>query len=572
MADAEAWSAAPSDWVDAYDWAVVRMATHFAAGSKAPRLLFGTVSLLSRERPRPVGSAVLESCKVRSGRDGKVFFRRTTLSARDAIRWYRSDTNAGFLTPMPSSVSEIDPKLDGVSLMSVELVDDPHWPALGLPVAADWDLGGPGNPAPFIGAGAQPARIHRRFGRTDAFDAVLRDARAIEFIKRRLRIDLLAYREYIGSLTLIAPDPIIKSIRNFVAPNKSGQGEDLVFRCIPRAGQTLAGLQLTVIEKRANLLSRFETRPVPLDGLMVVRSQLPVQASGFVITHPIHGVIADQSPLPFLRTININVGVASRRVKIVAPRSEGRRSADASYEIVERAHEVLSTSGKVEPMTTVARVLEGEARRSRQALARALGQTWFEDGQRSAAIDFLRTRIGRAKTQVIIADPYFGANQVMQFLHAIEDIKVDIFVLTSQLAFESSAVDQTGGSTAPENGTAEVTGGVDAAAASSTSREHRHPLRAFESAWATLDQRGVSNARIGILVGRSPPLHDRFLAIDNDVWFLGNSLNALGERASLIVRLPDSEPVLEQLHAMIETSVSLEDYKAGRERSGGGKS
>ena len=236
-------STSQSDWVQAYDWAVVRLITHIAAGSKASRLLFGTVSLLSKERPRPASSAGLESCKVRSGRDGKLFFRRTTLSAADAITWYRSNTNTGLLTPVPSCASEVDPKLDGFLLAPMELVDDPQWPSLGLPVAADWDLGGPGNPAPFIGAGAQPALIHRRFGRADTFDAILRDTRAIEFIKRRLHIDLLAYREYLGSLTLIAPDPILKTIRNFIAEDKRGKGEDLVFRFVPRTGQTLAGLQ-----------------------------------------------------------------------------------------------------------------------------------------------------------------------------------------------------------------------------------------------------------------------------------------------------------------------------------------
>lgn len=564
-ASTEASATAAPAWSNAYDWAVVRLITHFAAGSKAPRLLFGTVSLLSKDRPRPTSVTGLETCKLRSGRDGKLFFRRTALSAIDAINWYRSDAETRFVTPVPSLAGEVDPKLDGVPLALTELADDPHWPSLGLPVAADWDLGGPGNPAPFIGSGSAPARIHRRFGSADKFESVLQDANAIEFVKRRLHIDVLAYREYLGSLTLIAPDPIIKTIRNFIAEDKTGRGEDLVFRFVPRPGQTLAGLQLTVIEKRANLLSRFETTPIPSDGLVVLRSQLPIQASGYVVTHPTHGVIADQPPLPFIRTINMNVGVASRRVKVKAPMSETHKSADASYEVVESSHEVLSTHGLAAPMTTVARVFESEARRSRQAFARSLGQTWFEDGQREAALSFIRTRIGRGRTQVIIADPYFGANQIMQFVHAIRDIKVDIFVLTSRLAFEASADGDDSELTQQETGTSDTSASSsDVPPAHSKESKILRRLHEFQDALETLERRGVPNARVGVLAGRNPPLHDRFLAVDDDVWFLGNSLNALGDRASLILKVPDSEPVLARLHAMIGTSVSFEDYKSSR--------
>ena len=53
-----------------------------------------------------------------------------------------------------------------------------------------------------------------------------------------------------------------------------------------------------------------------------------------------------------------------------------------------------------------------------------------------------------------------------------------------------------------------------------------------------------------VLNGRVPPLHDRFLVIDGVALFLGNSLNALGHRASLISSVPDSEPILAKLRVM----------------------
>ena len=69
---------------------------------------------------------------------------------------------------------------------------------------------------------------------------------------------------------------------------------------------------------------------------------------------------------------------------------------------------------------------------------------------------------------------------------------------------------------------------------------------------------------IRILTGDPPPVHDRFLVVDGEVWFSGNSLNALGERAGVIVRLPDPTPVVARIEAFWRNSPSLSDWLASR--------
>ena len=68
----------------------------------------------------------------------------------------------------------------------------------------------------------------------------------------------------------------------------------------------------------------------------------------------------------------------------------------------------------------------------------------------------------------------------------------------------------------------------------------------------------------GPVPGRAPRLHDRFLVIDGAAWFLGGSLNAIGERPSLAVRLPDPEPVEARLEEIVvaEDTLSFENYAA----------
>ena len=79
-----------TEFVGAFDWAVVRLATYFSASASKARLLFASVSLLTKDRPRPPTSRGSDSYTIGKGKSGKVFFRRTVLSAHDAITWYRS--------------------------------------------------------------------------------------------------------------------------------------------------------------------------------------------------------------------------------------------------------------------------------------------------------------------------------------------------------------------------------------------------------------------------------------------------------------------------------------------------
>ena len=61
---------------------------------------------------------------------------------------------------------------------------------------------------------------------------------------------------------------------------------------------------------------------------VVSSRQLPVQSSGYVVAHPVHGVLAYQAPLPFLRAVGLSVGMVGRRVKVEVPESDALRCGD----------------------------------------------------------------------------------------------------------------------------------------------------------------------------------------------------------------------------------------------------
>ena len=70
--------------------------------------------------------------------------------------------------------------------------------------------------------------------------------------------------------------------------------------------------------------------------------------------------------------------------------------------------------------------------------------------------------------------------------------------------------------------------------------------------------------KICVLSGKSSPVHDRFLVIDGEVWLSGNSLSTLGQRAGMIVRLPDPDPVIKRLEAFWLDARVLSEWLSDR--------
>jgi len=141
---------------------------------------------------------------------------------------------------------------------------------------------------------------------------------------------------------------------------------------------------------------------------------------------------------------------------------------------------------------------------------------------------FIQGELKQAKSKVMIADPYLAGLQLGQFLYAVNPETTSVTLLTSGLAFKSK-------------------------------EQEPSKIDNFSQKLAQLEKDIKIAAKVYVL--QSSILHDRFLLIDDSVWFLGNSLNTLGDKASLIVKLPNPDEVIGQLEGMLKQATSFEDYK-----------
>lgn len=538
---------------DFYAGAVIRLATLQRQREKPGCLLFATVSLHPRSRPLP---SPMEGApqRFRVGKtDETIFFRRALLSVQDAVDWYRSLGSGEDTTPIPSRAKERDSRYDGIRIETTSLNDSPTWPHLGLPMEEGMFAfnSGRSHPAPFIGNA--PARIHCRFGSQDGFDLMLADDKAVAFVARRLHIDLRLYREYLGSVVLVAPDPVLTQIDNFMIPASADKGERIFYRFVPRPEVSLGGLKLTTFDEEAHLLTDFSTYDIPTDGILDIDKGDCIGSYGYVVTHPEHGVLACSPPYPFVRQIGFNShAISSGGMTVSIPTSESANSPRIEYQAA--PHSSFSTQsliGEAARIPSVSgRIATAAAYREKISSAKQYGQRWFSDGSREEAIRFIQGELRRAKAKIMIVDPYLAGLQLGQFLYAVNPETVLVTLLTSGLAFKEmkqNASKDRFGKRVKENP------GLH------SKKYEPSKIDDFSKRLTQLKKDAKVNAKTYVL--QSAILHDRFLVIDDAVWFLGNSLNTLGEKASLIVKLPNPDEVIDQIEGMLRQAIPFDNYR-----------
>nr|CAA6819142.1 MAG: Unknown protein [uncultured Thiotrichaceae bacterium] len=230
--------------------------------------------------------------------------------------------------------------------------------------------------------------------------------------------------------------------------------------------------------------------------------------------------------------------MVSQQREVSAPESNSPNASMTKYTVARREKLSLQTIGRKRLLkNSVARVAAAKRDREVRAEAKRLGQYWFEAGQRNEAAKIIRSLISSAQRQVIIADPYFGALQVFQFLFAVTMSDIKTTILTSRLAFESTDKEY-----------------EDILSDKTLSQR----LQILDRSVRKFKDMGNQNCEVKVIPGKQPKLHDRFLIIDESVWLVGSSLNAIGNRSSMMIKLPDPKPVIFSLNEMLLDSVSYE--------------
>ncbi|SEH67337.1 VPA1262 family N-terminal domain-containing protein [Magnetospirillum fulvum] len=445
-------------------------------------LLFAMVELLPSEFPPP--DSTEEQClRTRSlGRRTAVYVRRDVLPATEALTWYEHCRDGHVRLPGSDVV-----------LSTATLAQEPCWPFLTST-----------NNLPFHSWGTVRSHHLLQARTPDAAQRPLVDRKALAWLQDRLYFSLLQYGEWLGSINLVAPNPVLRAIHHTLSVDHQGEGSD--FHAIVRQGHNISGLVLYAAEHRHQGVANLQSIPL-LKAYQRIAHVGRTERVSLAVVCPQRGILEWMEPLPFLRTISISGSMLGTEKEVHVPDTLRRKG--ETYRATVRSLEQTSVMGEESASTHISTFLYSqEAKRRQNAEAERSGQKLF-NGSPDEARDFVRQLIGRARCQVIIVDPYFATTELFAFALAITDHATDVTILTSSGCMRSK--DQT----IPDREAGEVL------------------LHQAEH----LGKQG-EQLKIMVMGGDSAPIHDRFLVIDDTVWLSGNSLNAIGERAGLLMKVP----------------------------------
>lgn len=480
-------------------------------------LVFASAELWPAELPPPAQEQGLTEPAKRLGGKGRIFYSRYVLSAQDALAWYERCRQGKFelLQREASNPTVSEPHLE-----------EPPWPQLVVgtkfPVSGDV-------PSSVRAHHLYPEQVPPLIQRLFELHPELRD-----WASDRILTSFERYPELAGSVHLLAPNPVFRSlhVRLHVAADGS---ESTAIEITPRAGMTSEGLQATVIEHRPTGISAYQTTAFTATPYLRVKHVGAVEEVELYIHCPCRGLLEWQAPSSYIRQATIGVSLVSARKRVQVPRPLG--APPEEYEVP--LSEVASTSTHRElggPTVLPAVLRKREFERKRSDDAERLGQKWFHRS-RTEATEFVRSLIGTAREQVWIVDPYFAAPELFSFALATTHAAAKVVILT-------------GASTAMR-----TPDSIDST------------IEAGEQLLRTLARAEMAHIEVKVMTGDMPTVHDRFLVIDEAVWFTGNSLNSLGERAGMMISVPAPDVVIAKLQDILndpERTKTLADWVAAR--------
>jgi len=481
-------------WDADYGAAVLHLVWDVDRKTKDRVLLCGAIELLPHEVPPPLPTQ--ERC-LELSRKHILYAADVVLPVAAALRWY---TLAKAGAPPRPTDGTLD--LDGPDrFVPVVLDEEPEAPLFSLarrahPFGASWHCC------------ARTRHLIARTFRIEDLWTVDELERAHQWFSRDIDFGMADAPEFWGAVHLIAPNPVFRSIAGHIDRTKRPPGLTITIDYrIGGEGAVLnweldgVGPTGPVFTIRRQLRTSVERIQLPCDvGELYER-----------VIDADRGLLYELGPFTFLGSINTTLNLVSETRHVSVSLADG--SAGDFHVPLDGSFKQSMTTGTSSTTHYADRRLRQEAQlRERRRNARK-GQRWYRDQVPDATLE-LRSIVGRASTRLMVADPYFSGEDVLRILAAATDPSVPIQVLV----------------------------GGDHLRSRQDGVEHGDLL---EASIAECQDAGRMNPiSVRVMSGSPPPLHDRLVAVDDEMWMLGLSLNAFGSRGTMLLRVLDPTPVM----------------------------
>ena len=541
-----------------YHGALVRLATMRAA--RKQYLLFGYVELFPRDIPVPESFRAGEKPWTVPKLGGSVTLAVSAeqMSVVGALAWYEEAARGRVtITGTTPPVELVAPPLGfEPSLGRFSVGED-------VPFAAQWH-GGP--------------RIHRLVPMDPPAEAVqsLRSStKAREWLTANAGFDPFDYEEWLASLSLLAPDPLLTRI-SFFTPERNPDGsERVVFQAHRRRYEHYPdadadALNLVLLQRRPSGWTEILPTPFDPDGFAIKDYPEPVSETGYAISCPVRGLLRMVPPTSLIRQISVGLGIVNTVLNVEVP-AGGRRKPAASYQTSRVTESGGVHVGEALPISGTIQIIKlQEARKvrvQRQSAPQRLFGGYESDKDELSSDDLGRMRgeaeayvanlVAMARRRVIFVDPDFGVREFQNYALRVMRDGVAVKILTGaphmRRALQGDDI-------------------TDALAAEQTAPSAPPGILLLHHLQHVQGKLGLGAPEVFVMPGsRKPIFHDRFLVIDDIVWSSGPSFNELGERIGIISQVHEPSNVIAAVERAISRAKPLvewatEDQIGGAER------
>lgn len=173
-------------------------------------------------------------------------------------------------------------------------------------------------------------------------------------------------------------------------------------------------------------------------------------------------------------------------------------------------------------------ILEKEAadKRAKMEFVYFDGNPDTQADNKRAAISCIKELLGKAKKELIIADPYFAVDQFNEYIAPLDaDEELEIIIVNCKEQLEDVAHNK-----------------------NTSFREMENEIKGMVTNYNT---RSNGNHISFYCITGKGRLHDRFILTENEGWQIGSSLGEFGTRACCIIKLFDSAHM--ELYALIRS-------------------
>lgn len=314
--------------------------------------------------------------------------------------------------------------------------------------------------------------------------------------------DLTKHPEHIGNIYLAWHHYSLKNVELIASENPNG----LMVKTTWRRGKEEPISVSAILHRQGTVTTGMITKQIEAGRrrIFIQLPEYPKKLDLYVSDKDDHLLMCMKN-VSFIRQFNVLTGIIESRAVPVNDKDGNVIGHRKVKKIISESYHV----GKTTP--SMATYFQNAAEQNVWELEMRKEAVFIEHGRNEQGVAesvkkaqaTVREIINMARKECYVCDIYFGAQEVSTYLGDVQDMGVDVRILSSK---------ETG---------------------------NKESAKALKIALDTLNGSiGRAQMLCRVLRGDDAPLHDRFIIADDMVWSVGTSLNKIGTKSTFIARVP----------------------------------